>query len=101
MQQPEPALPLTVPRSLWDAVAEAVRPTYADSYLSGAEVKGETLWPHTTIAYDRLMKEPFAVKAITDLGLRLVRPLPFADPRRPNGAAERKRWDEMMRPKRK
>lgn len=81
---PEPKLPLTVDRSLWDAVAEAVRPTFADSYLSGASQFFDRLLPHTVTAYERLKAEPWAMKAIADAGLKLSKPLPFGHPDRPD-----------------
>lgn len=79
-----PKLPLTVPRALWDAIANDVRPEFADSYLSKAIVAGRTITPHTTIAYDRLRQHTWASKIIADLGFTLIKPLRFGHPDRPD-----------------
>ncbi len=96
----KPELPLTVPQETWDAIADAVRPTFADSYLSKAIQTGTRLTPHTTIAYDRLRKEPAAMAALHDLKIILIRPLPFAHLDRPNGRAELDWWNSAMRARR-
>ncbi len=80
----KPELPLTVPREIWDAVAVAVRPTYADSYLSGAHVEGQNLVPHTVTAYLRLKENAAVIGVIGSFGLKLWRPLPFGHPDRPD-----------------
>lgn len=71
----EPRLPLTVDYALWKSVAAAVRPEYADSYLSRAVQVGNTLLPYTTIAYDRLKRERAVMEILDDLGLKLTKPL--------------------------
>ena len=81
----EPALPLTVDIELWEAVADAVRPTFADSYLSGAIQIGRNVTPHTAIAYDRLTANEKAAQAMDGLNIKLVRPLPFGHPQRMDG----------------
>lgn len=59
-----PLFPLTVPRSLWDAVAEAVNPEYADSYLWDARLlAGQRLMPRTVMAFERL-RDNWAVKQL-------------------------------------
>lgn len=87
----EPELPLTVSRELWDAVAEAVSPAFADSYLSGATQFGTRVTPHTVIAFERLMANVKAAKCFE--GLHLLKPLPFGHPDRPDYA----RAQEVLR----
>lgn len=82
----EPKLPLTVARQLWDAVAEAVNPNFADSYLSGATQFGTRVTPHTVIAFERIMASGAARKCFADLGLTLLKPLPFGHRDRPDYA---------------
>ncbi len=96
MPKSEPQLPLTVQLETWEAIAEAVRPTYADSYLSGASQLGTRLTPHTLIAYERLHKEPAAMAALRELKIILIKPLHFAHPDRPNAKAELAKWKTMM-----
>jgi hypothetical protein len=75
----KPKLPLTVPQSIWNDVCTAVSREFADSYLSGAEVIGRVLLPHTVTAYGRLDGSVKATKAIRSAGLRLVCPPPFGE----------------------
>ncbi len=63
-----------MPLALWQAVAEAVRPTFADSYLARAVVIGRDLWPKTVIAYERLAHDAGASRAIKNLGYVLKKP---------------------------
>lgn len=71
---PRLGLDRSMPLLLWQAVADAVRPTFADSYLARAVVVGRELWPKTTIAYLRLSRDPGAARAIKNLGYVLRRP---------------------------
>lgn len=80
----EPKLPLTVSRQLWDAVADAVNPNFADSYLSGATQFGTRVTPHTVIAFERIMANEQARRCFADL--QLLKPLPFGHPDRPDYA---------------
>lgn len=80
----DPKLPLTVTRTLWDAIAKAVRPEFADSYLSGAKQFPDRLVPHTVTAYERLKTDKWAMKTIAEEGLRLIEPLPFGHRDRPD-----------------
>lgn len=72
--KPKLGLDLSMPYPLWEAVAKAVRPSFADSYLARAVVVDNELWPKTTIAYDRLRQEGAAMRAIAKLGYVLKRP---------------------------
>ena len=80
----EPQLALTVPRKVWDAMANDVRPTFADSYLSGARVVGERITPHTMTAYLALTANKWAMKSLVDVGLQLIKPLRYGHPDRPD-----------------
>lgn len=68
------------PYEVWEAVAEGVRPTFADSYLAKAVVLDRVIWPHTRIAYDRLSEEPEALKAILACGYALGKTAPYGEP---------------------
>lgn len=78
----EPHLPLTVSRELWEKVADAVSPQFADSYLSGATQFGTRVTPHTVIAFERLTANARAMRCFE--GLHLLKPLPFGHPDRPD-----------------
>lgn len=78
----EPRLPLTVDYGVWRAVADAVRPEFADSYLSGAVQIGKHVTTRTAVAYDRLIAHRQATAALADLDIKLVRCLPFNHPNR-------------------
>lgn len=81
---PEPRLPLTVPMRLWQAVAEATYPAFADSYLSGADHIGQRITAHTTIAYDRMVRNHKVMAAFQVEDFALVKPLPFGHHDRPD-----------------
>jgi len=70
-----PAFPLTVPDSLWMAVADAQTPAFADSYLYGAHLTSRTLSPRTITAWMALRDK--ASKTLAALGITLVKPPPF------------------------
>lgn len=70
------------PYEVWEAVALAVRPPFADSYLARAAVNEKVIRPHTLIAYDRLHAEPYAISAIEREGYTLAKPLYFGHPSR-------------------
>ena len=74
--KPQPRLMLTVPEATWQAMASMVRPTFADSYLSGAIQNGATLTPRGKVAYDRLRENPYAVECLRSLNLTLGKPIP-------------------------
>lgn len=80
---PDPRLPLTVGRKLWDEMAEECGVPFADSYLSGATETHSTLTPWTVTAFQRLSRNRTAMAVIGRNKLKLVEPLPFGDPRRP------------------
>lgn len=79
----DPKFPLTVPRSVWNAVAEAKGEPFADSYLTGARLDGSVMTPHTTIAHDRLKE--LAGSVLDQIGLTLNRPKPYGHPSRRDG----------------
>ena len=82
----EPKLPIgNVPLALWHAVATAVRPTFADSYLAHGYMNGASLTPYTLIGYKRLKANRDAMRALGSI--RLVQPLPFGHPDRPDTMA--------------
>lgn len=81
---PEPRLHLTVSRLTWDKIARAAGADFADSYLSGAIESGSRLTTRTTVAHSRLIQNPAAMRAFSDLGLRLMCPLPVGHPDRPD-----------------
>lgn len=70
----QPKLPLTVPPSLWEAMAGATYPAFADSYLSGATINGPTLRTKTNTARSRIMASSPALRVLTDFGLSLAPP---------------------------
>lgn len=72
----EPQLPLTVPRSLWDAMAVALGEPFADSYLSGARLYGDRLAPRGETAWQRLDRNRVVRKLLGELGITLDKPLP-------------------------
>ena len=72
--EPKLGLQSGFPLAVWTAVAEAVRPTFADSYLARAICEEGWVIPKTRIAYDRLRDEPAAVEAIEACGFRLKEP---------------------------
>ncbi len=69
-----------MPLRLWQAVADAVKPTFADSYLAKAVVVDRDLWPKTTIAYDRLSRDGAARQAVKNQGFVLRAPVTGAEP---------------------
>lgn len=74
-----PKLMVTVPYELYDAVQEATNEAFADSYLSGAIVQDGRLIPRTQMAWARISESPWALKAIRDAGLALIKPKPYRD----------------------
>lgn len=84
-----PNLPLTVSGALWRAMVLRVRPTFADSYLSGAKQTAKHLSPHTVTAYQRLRDSREAMQVFAEFGLKLVKPLPFGHPDRPDALTAR------------
>ena len=69
-----PQLPLTVPLDLWEAMAMATSPEYADSYLSGAEVHNGRLLPRTKIGWTRLRDNGAAMHALRRNNITLIEP---------------------------
>jgi len=51
-----PRFRLSVPESLWIAVADVISPEFADSYLFGADLTGTVLEPRTLTGY-RMMRD--------------------------------------------
>ena len=72
-----PAFELTVPMALWRAVAVATREAFADSYLWGAILDGNKLFPRTSIAHDEMAKSYACKTALKGLGIELVDIKPF------------------------
>ena len=73
----EPRLALTVNYDVWRAVADAVRPEFADSYLSGAAQIGNRITTHTIVAFERLQASKQAAAALDQMAITLIKPLPF------------------------
>lgn len=70
-----------VDEEIYRAVADAVSPDYAFSYLLKAEQFGRRLVPFTRVAWDRLVTNPYAMDALNRLGVTLVRPEPWSEAR--------------------
>lgn len=75
----KPAFTLSVPLSVWDAVAKVTSPAFADSYLYGALCHDGMIEPRTVIAFDALRRDSYVVNALKDQGLALKRPEPWRD----------------------
>lgn len=74
-----PAFPLSVPESVWIAVAEVTSNGFADSYLYGAHPSGGILEPRTVIAYDAMRRDKHVVDALKAQGFVLAKPAPWRD----------------------
>ena len=82
--KPEPKLALTVPLALWEGLAETTSIAYADSYLSGAVLRGNVLTPKTVTAYERLKFRAETATLLQRLGIELTCPvLASGSPSRP------------------
>ena len=69
-----PNLPVTVDYDFHLAMAKAVTPEFADSYLSGAELYRGVLLPRTHIAWERLKDNAAAMGVIRKHGVKLKEP---------------------------
>lgn len=67
----------TVPKHIYQAVAQAAGEPFADSYLWGARLGGDKLMTRTVIAHERLSGRADAMRALTDLGVSLICPTPW------------------------
>lgn len=72
-----PKWQITVPQSLYDAIADPLGEPYADSYLWGAVVRGSNLIPHTVTAWERLTQNFNAREAIKAQKLTIIKPAPW------------------------
>ena len=81
---PEPHVSVRVDRRIWDAVASAVRPSFANNYLGRAIQAGQSITPNTVIAYEALTRNPDAFDALRKLGVGIIKPLHFGHPDRPD-----------------
>ena len=70
-------VPITVPQSLFDAVAAASSRPFALSYLFGARVGASHIVPRTLIAYERMSSNPDVVHALKVIGYQLTKPEPW------------------------
>jgi hypothetical protein len=71
----KPAFQLSVPEAVWQAVAGAQNPAFADSYLFGATLSHRTLHPRTVTAYLALKER--ASHCLKAVGIDLAKPEPF------------------------
>jgi len=69
-----PVLRLTVPRELWDEIADYTSREYADSYLCGAVLHNNRLLPRTRMAWTRLMDNFNAMAILKKRKIELVKP---------------------------
>lgn len=74
-----PDLPVTVPQSLHDAMAQSCGEAFAISYLCGALLDGATLYPRTEIAKERLKDSGSAMRVLNARGYALGRSLTPAE----------------------
>jgi len=72
-----PSFRLTVPQSLFDAIASKVSQEFADSYLTGASVEGTVIIPRTLTGYQKMIDRWDFREALKDLGLSCAKPTPF------------------------
>lgn len=72
-----PNLALTVPYDLWEKIAGATSPEFADSYLSGAELHAGRLLPRTQTAWERLAQSWPAKEVFRQEKITVIKPPPF------------------------
>ena len=72
-----PNLPVTVSRELYDHMAGACGETFADSYLSGAELHQNILLPRTHKAWERITESWAAKDVLRFLKITLREPPHF------------------------
>lgn len=80
-----------VDEDIYRAVAEAVSPEFAFSYLVKAEQRGRSIIPFTYTAWTRLRDSYQASEALRRMKVTLVRPEPYSEARE-----ERKRRQQQM-----
>ena len=73
-----PNLPVTVDYDFYQAMANGTSQTFADSYLSGAELHRGILLPRTHLAWERLMESWAAKKVLFEQKVVLKEP-PYFD----------------------
>lgn len=71
---------MNLPIELYDAVCERIDQTFADSYLTGAELVGRKLTPRTLIAYDKMRDSSAFKDFLKEAKIELVRPTPWPGP---------------------
>lgn len=76
MTSEAPQWELSVPRAVWDRVAEAVSPGFADAYLYGARIANRQLFARTRTGYRALKR---VSQILEGVGLKLVEPPLFQD----------------------
>lgn len=72
-----PKFRLTVPQSLFDAIASKVNQEFADSYLTGASITGTVIVPRTLTGYHKMMDRWDFREALKEMGLSCAKPTPF------------------------
>lgn len=72
---------MPVDRDIYDAVAKAVSPEFAFSYLVKAEQHGRTIIPFTVTAFKKLSGSFYAMNVLSAMNVRLQRPIPFSETR--------------------
>lgn len=78
-----------VDRDVYEAVEKATSKEFAFSYLVKARQVGKRITPFTTTAWDRLRTNPYAVEALNQHRIILVRPEPFSEEREARYARQR------------
>ena len=68
---------LTVPESLYDAIASRISVEFADSYLTGASLTGTVIVPRTLTGYAKMMDRWDFREVLKEMGLSLAKPTPF------------------------
>lgn len=84
-----PAFPMDVPDAVYEAVANASTPEFADSYLYGATVQpGGKLTMRTLTGYNAMRDKGSVMAALSRLGLTMEKPTPYPGDGTRRSAAE-------------
>lgn len=67
-------MPDPIDGAVYEAVADAVSPEFAFSYLLKAKQINKTIIPHTVTGWERLVANPYAMKAIRAGGYSVRKP---------------------------
>lgn len=70
-----------VDAEIYQAVATAVSPDFAFSYLVKAEQHGRRITPFTRTAWERLTTNPYAMEVFNRQCVTIVRPEPWSEAR--------------------